>query len=238
MEKRYKSRLANRISEKRPRSGRQLGVLVAAVAACAMLVGLAGASLPITANGSGNCPMDFQVLIEQDQDYLVPVEVTDESGEIATELQHAEDWTGAYDVMRIANLKKDTFQTPGTYEKTYTKFVYGVTVKLGSLANVDLSDGVGMTVGHLELYGVGAAEQSLMDAKISINGVMQDMSTAAFLSDNLEAGVLVDTVVIDLILPDLAYADGDEVMLFVMIPGIRGLHSACTLNTDLARHSG
>lgn len=216
MEKRYKSDLANRIADKKPRSSRQLGVLATAVVACAMLVGVAGAALPIMANGSGNCPMDFQVLIEQDQDYLVPVEVTDESGLVSTELQHAEDWTGAYDAMRIANLKTDTFQTPGLYAKTYTKFVYSVTVKLQSLANIDLTDGVGMTVGHLEIAGVGSAEQFLMDAKISINGIMQDIGASAFVSDNLETGTLLETVEVDLILPDLMYSEGDEVMLFVM----------------------
>lgn len=217
MGNRYKSELANRIAEKKPRFGRQLGVLVAAVAACAVLVGAAGMALPIMASGSGNCPVTFEVLIEQDQDYLVPVDVTDElTGEVTTGLQHAEDWTGAYDLMRIANLKKDTFQTPGLYAKTYTKFVYGVTVKLQSLANIDLADGVGLTVGHLEITGVGAAEQFLMGASLSINGVVQEISPSAFVSDNLVVGTLLETVEVDVVLPDLAYTEGDEVMLFVM----------------------
>jgi len=217
MEKRYKSELANRIEEKRPWSGRQLGVLVTAVVACAVLVGAAGMSLPIIANGSGSCPVEFQVLIEQDQDYLVQVEVTDdETGDVSTELQHAEDWTSSYDVMRTANLKMDTFVTPSPNSKTYTKFVYAVTVKLQSLANIDLADGIGLTVGHLEIDGVGAAEQLLTGATLSINGVVSDVPASAFLSDNLVAGSLVETVEVDLILPDLVYAEGDEVMLFVM----------------------
>lgn len=218
MEGRYKSQLANRIAEKKPWSGRQLGVLVAAVAACALLVGAASFSIPIAANGSGGSPVEYADLFAQDQDYLVPVEVEGEDGEVSVELQHADLWDGPYDVMKVSRLKMDTFQTPGLYSKTYTKFVYTVTVKLGSIENIDLTDGFGLTVAHVEITGVGAAQQYLKNGSLSINGVLTDVPVIQYVISEINpvGAELVDVLKFDIILPDLVYAAGDEISVFVM----------------------
>lgn len=219
MESRYKSQLANRIAEKKPWSGRQLGVLVAAVAACALLVGAASFSIPIEANGSGNSPVNFEDIFVQKQDYLIPVEVEGEDGVVAVELQHTDGiWDGPYDVMKVSRLKMDTFQTPGLYAKTYTKFVYTVTVKLGSIENIEFTDGIGLIVAHVEITGVGAAQQYLNSGSLSINGELMDVPVNQYVTSNINlvGDELIDVLKFDVILPDMSYVAGDEISVFVM----------------------
>lgn len=219
MEGRYKSQLAKRVAEKKPWAGRQLGALVAAVAACALLVGVATFSIPIAAKGSGDSPVDYADLFVQDQDYLIATEVVGDDDQVSVELQHASSsWDGPYDVMKVSRLKMDTFQTPGLYSKTYTKFVYTVTVKLGSIENIDLTDGVGLTVAHVEITGVGDAQQYLKEASLSINGELTDVPVSQYVISNINTvgEDLIEVLEFDIILPDLDYAAGDEISVFVM----------------------
>lgn len=219
MNNEFKSELANRIAEKkRLWSPRQLGVLVAAVAACALIVGASAMSLPITANGSGNSPVDFETLISWESDYLVPGTVLVDDVE-TTALTHADVWDSSYSVMRTVNLKADSFLTPGAiYSKQYSKWTYTTTVKMqdvSMLPTVTMEDGTiqvaPVTLGVLEIYDVEEATVYPVGWGISLNGIALTADLASYAVSSQVDGVMTVTIT----LPQGSYAAGDEVSIFV-----------------------
>jgi hypothetical protein len=219
MQNKFKSELAKRIAEKRRLwSPRQLGVLVAAIAACALIVGASALSLPITAKGAGESPIDYETLISWEADYLVPG-VVDVDGVPTDMLTHASDWDSTYSVMRTVNLKADSFQTPGAvYAKQYSKWTYTTTVKLQDVSMMDtatLEDGTtqiaAVKLGTLEIYDVEEATLYPVGWGISLNGIALTTALASY-----AVAVQVDGVMtIEITLPQGSYVNGDEVSIFV-----------------------
>jgi hypothetical protein len=220
MQNKFESELANRIAEKgRLWSPRQLGVLVAAIAACALIVGASALSLPITANGSGNSPITFEPLIEWKTDYLVPG-VVDVEGVPTDMLTHADNWDSTYDVMRTVNLKADSFLTPGTVTKQYSKWTYTTTVKLQDVSMMDtvlMDDGIttqikAVKLGTLEIYDVEGVTLDLVGYGISLNGAALTLEFASYAVASQDG----DVMTIEITLPQGSYVNGDEVNIFVM----------------------
>lgn len=220
MQNKFKSELANRIAEKkRLWSPRQLGVLVAAVAACALIVGASALSLPITANGSGESPVDYETLISWESDYLVPGIVLVDEVETTT-LTHADVWDSSYSVMRTVNLKADSFVTPGPiYSKQYSKWTYTTTVKLqdvSMLPTVTLADGIttqiaAVNLGVLEILDVEEATLYPVGWGISLNGIALTAELASYAVASQVDGVMT----IAITLPQGSYVNLDEVSIFV-----------------------
>jgi hypothetical protein len=168
--------------------------------------------LPITANGSGNCPITFQELIPGESDYLVPEE--DADGVQTGELVHVADWDSTYSVMRTVNLKADTFDTPGAiYAKTYTKWSYTTSVKLQDVSMLDTIDGqiAAVKLSTLTIYGLDEATLYPVNWNITVNGVAMDVELAAF-AVALQVG---GTMTVDITLPQFAYGAGDMVVIQV-----------------------
>lgn len=211
MQNKFESELANRIAEKgRLWSPRQLGVLVAAIAACALIVGASALSLPMTAKGSDNCPITFEPLIEWKTDYLVPG--VDDMG--ASVLTHADEWGPTYDVMRTVNLKADSFLTPGTVEKYYSKWTYTTTVKLQDVSMLPMvgTEIAAVQLGTLVIYDVGQETLELVSWGISLNGGDLGLDFGSYVYAN-QVG---DVMTIEITLPQGSYVNGDEVNIFVM----------------------
>lgn len=219
MQNKFKSELAKNIAEKRRLwSPRQLGVLVAAVAACALIVGASALALPITARGAGESPIDYETLISWEADYLVPG-VVDVDGVPTDMLTHAADWDSTYSVMRTVNLKADSFLTPGAvYAKQYSKWTYTTIVKLQDVSmmeTVTLEDGstqvAAVKLGTLEIYDVEEATLYPVGWGISLNGIELTTALASY-----AIAVQVDGVMtIEITLPQGSYVDGDEVSILV-----------------------
>lgn len=219
MQNKFKSELAKNIAEKRKLwSPRQLGVLVAAVAACALIVGATALALPITARGAGESPIDYETLISWEADYLVPG-VVDVDGVPTDMLTHAADWDSTYSVMRTVNLKADSFLTPGAvYAKQYSKWTYTTIVKLQDVSmmeTVTLEDGTtqvaAVKLGTLEIYDVEEATLYPVGWGISLNGIELTTALASY-----AVAVQVDGVMtIEITLPQGSYVDGDEVSILV-----------------------
>ena len=201
MQNKFKSELANRIAEKgRLWSPRQLGVLVTAIAACALIVGASALSLPIMASKSENCPIDFEELISGESDYLVSV------GGVLT---YADVSDSTYSVMRTVNLKVDTFDTPGAvYAKEYTKWSYMTNVKL---QDVTLLQGTAVHLSTLTITGVDAADLYPVQWSITLDGVAMDVVMASCVAADQVDG----TMTIDITLPQYAYVDGAEIVILV-----------------------
>jgi hypothetical protein len=207
MQNKFESELANRIAEKgRLWSPRQLGVLVAAIAACALIVGASALSLPMTAKGSDNCPITFEPLIEWKTDYLVPG--------VDNTLTHADDWDSTYDVMRTVNLKADSFLTPGTVVKQYSKWTYTTTVKLQDVSMLPMvgTEIAAVQLGTLVIYDVGQETLELVSWGISLNGGALSLELASY----AVASQVDDVMTIEITLPQGSYVNGNEVNIFVM----------------------
>jgi hypothetical protein len=196
-----------------------LGVLVAAIAACALIVGASALSLPITANGSGNSPITFEPLIpseEQDgADYLVPG-VVDVEGVPTDMLTYADDWDSTYSVMRTVNLKVDTFDTPGVVNaKVYTKWSYTTHVKLQDVSMLPMvgTEIAAVHLSTLTIYGVNEATLYPVQWSITLGGVAMglDLASYAVAVQDLDLG----TMTIDITLPQYAYENGAEIVILV-----------------------
>ena len=218
MQNKFKSELANRIAEKgRLWSPRQLGVLVAAIAACALIVGASALSLPITANGSGSSPITFEALIPGESDYLVPG-VVDVEGVPTDMLTYADNWGSTYSVMRTVNLKVDTFETPGAvYAKEYTKWSYTTNVKLQDVSMLpvttvgDVTQIAAVHLSTLTISGLDAADLYPVQWSITLDGVAMDVVMASCVAADQVDG----TMTIDITLPQYAYVDGAEIVILV-----------------------
>ena len=217
MQNKFKSELANRIAEKgRLWSPRQLGVLVAAIAACALIVGASALSLPITANGSGSSPITFEALIPGESDYLVPG-VVDVDGVPTDMLTYADNWGSTYSVMRTVNLKVDTFATPGAiYAKQYTKWSYTTNVKLQDVSMLPVTtDGTNeiaaVHLSTLTIFGLDEAGLYPVQWNITLGGMAMDVDMASCVAADQVDG----TMTIEITLPQYAYADGDEIVILV-----------------------
>jgi hypothetical protein len=232
MQNKFKSELAKTIAEKRRLwTPRQLGVLVAAIAACALMVGGSALSLPISAKGAGESPIDYETLISWEADYLVPG-VVDVDGVPTDMLTHVGDWGSTYSVMRTVNLKADSFLTPGAiYAKQYSKWTYTTNVKLqdismlptvmvtndvidpvtGEVTEQTTTEVVAMKLGVLEIYDVEEATLYPVGWGISLNGIELTTALASY-----AVAVQVDGVMtIEITLPQGSYVNGDEVSIFV-----------------------
>jgi hypothetical protein len=217
MQNKFKSELANRIAEKgRLWSPRQLGVLVAAIAACALIVGATALSLPITANGSGGSPITYVPLIAGESDYLVPA--VDEYGEPTGELAYASTWDSTFSVMRTVNLKADTFDTPGAiYSKEYTKWSYTTAVKLQDVSMLPVNEDTGQIAAvHLSTLTIrGVTEATLYPVQwnFTVNGAWPELPRDSYVAfeQDFDAG----TMTIDITLPEGYIAAGTEVVILV-----------------------
>jgi hypothetical protein len=205
MQNKFESELANRIAEKgRLWSPRQLGVLVAAIAACALIVGASALSLPITASGSDNCPITFEPLLEQKTDYLVSD---------GAALTYADVWDSTYDVVRTVNLRSATFDTGAIH----TKWTYTTHVKLQDVSMLVTVDGqiAAVHLSTLTIYGVNEATLNLdpVQYSITLGGVpMEGLNLASYAVADLDDGT---TMTIDITLPPYAYVDGAEIVILV-----------------------